>query len=242
MALMTPTLRQTTVLTLFVLAFSAAAAAQHATTPAGAAGEQHSGGMKHDGPDHLAHRFDNPEDFARRFDDPARDAWQMPERVIDALQLKTGDVVADIGSGTGYFTVRLARAPAKPQVYAVDIEPAMRDYVTRRAAREGLTNVTAVLAGTDRTNLPEKVDVALLVDTFHHIPNRVAWFNALKARLKPGARVAIIDFRKDAPDGPPAEFRFSPEQISAELAEAGFVLQNAHDFLPRQLFLVYGLK
>jgi ubiquinone/menaquinone biosynthesis C-methylase UbiE len=193
-------------------------------------------------PDHFAHRFDNPEDLAKNFDDPARDAWQMPAHVIDALQLKAGDVVADIGSGTGYFTVRLARSAAAPKVYAVDIEPAMRDYVTRRAAHEGLKNVTAVLAGPDQTNLPEKVDVALLVDTFHHIPNRVAYFTALKARLKPGARLAIIDFRKESPEGPPVEFRFVPDQISAELAQAGFVLQSTHDFLPRQMFLVYRVK
>jgi ubiquinone/menaquinone biosynthesis C-methylase UbiE len=193
-------------------------------------------------PDHFAHRFDNPEELAKNFDDPARDTWQMPARVIDALQLKRGDVVADIGSGTGYFTTRLARSPAAPTVYAVDIEPSMGDYVTRRAAQEGLKNVTPVLAGADRTNLPEKVDVALLVDTFHHIPNRVAYFTALKAHLRPGGRLAIIDFRKDSPEGPPVEFRFVPDQISAELAQAGFVLQRTHDFLPRQMFLIYGVK
>jgi ubiquinone/menaquinone biosynthesis C-methylase UbiE len=193
-------------------------------------------------PDHFAHRFDNPEDLAKSFDDPARDAWQMPVRVIDALQLKSGDVVADIGAGTGYFTVRLARSAAAPKVYAVDIEPSMRDYVTRRAAQEGLKNVTAVLADADRTNLPAKVDVVLLVDTYHHIPNRVAYFTTLKADLKPGARLAIIDFRKDSPDGPPPEFRLVPDQISAELAQAGFVLQDAYDFLPRQMFLVYRMK
>jgi cyclopropane fatty-acyl-phospholipid synthase-like methyltransferase len=124
----------------------------------------------------------------------------------------------------------------------VDIEPAMRDYVMRRAAQEGLTNVTAVLAGSDRTNLPEKVDVALLVDTFHHIPNRVAYFTALKAHLKLGARLAIIDFRKDSPEGPPVEFRFVSDQISAELAQAGFALESSHNFLPRQMFLVYRVK
>jgi ubiquinone/menaquinone biosynthesis C-methylase UbiE len=193
-------------------------------------------------PDHFAHRFDNAEEFAKSFDDPARDAWQMPTRVIEALQLKAGNVVADIGSGTGYFAVRLAKSPTAPKVYAIDIEPSMRDYVTRRAEHEGLKNVTAVLAGADRANLPEKVDVVLLVDTFHHIPNRVAYFTQLKADLNPGARLAIIDFRKDSPDGPPVEFRLLPDQVTAELAEAGFVLQGAYDFLPRQMFLMYRVK
>ena len=156
--------------------------------------------------------------------------------------MTSGQRVADIGAGTGYFTVRLAKSPAAPKVYAVDIEPSMVKYVETRAVREGLKNVVAVRAGADRTNLPEPVDLVLVVDTYHHIPNRVAYFTALKARMKPGARLAIVDFRKDSPDGPPVEFRFTPDQISAELAEAGFSLQASHDFLPRQIFLIYGVK
>src|SRR5579863_9118754 len=75
--------------------------------------------------DHMQHRFDNPEQYAKAFDDPARDAWQMPDKVIEALHLKPGQVVADLGAGTGYFTVRLARSQAMPKVYGVDIEPSM---------------------------------------------------------------------------------------------------------------------
>jgi ubiquinone/menaquinone biosynthesis C-methylase UbiE len=76
---------------------------------------------------HFDHHFDNAEEWAKSFDDPPRDAWQMPARVIEALQLKPGQLVADIGAGTGYFTVRLAKSPAAPKVYAVDIEPSMAD-------------------------------------------------------------------------------------------------------------------
>jgi SAM-dependent methyltransferase len=193
-------------------------------------------------PDHMAHRFEDAERYAKSFDDPARDAWQMPDRVIGALGLTSGQSVADIGAGTGYFTVRLARAPARPQVFAVDIESRMVDYVRNRASREGLTNVVAVQAEADRTNLPERVDVALVVDTYHHIPNRVAYFTALKTQLKPGGRLAIVDFRQDSPEGPPMEFRFTPEQITAELTTAGFALQAQHDFLPRQMFLIYAVR
>ncbi len=190
----------------------------------------------------MEHRFDNPEQWARSFDDPARDAWQMPDRVIAALNIKPGMAVADIGAGTGYFTIRLASLPAKPLVYAVDIEPAMVEHLTHRAMHEGLSNVHAVKADADRTNLPAAVDIVLIVDTYHHLPNRVAYFNALKSLLKPGAHLAIVDFRKGAPDGPPEEFRFTVEQISGELAQAGFVLETQHDFLPRQNFLVYRVR
>ena len=193
--------------------------------------------------DHMEHSFADAERYAKEFDNPARDAWQMPDRVVSALGLKTGQSVADIGAGTGYFSVRLAALPAKPKVFAVDIEANMVHYVQHRAMQAGLTNVVAVKADADRSNLPEPVDVVLIVDTYHHIPNRVAYFSAMKSLLKPGGRLAIVDFRKDAGgEGPPPEFRFTPDQISGELAKAGFVLQTQHDFLPRQMFLLYGVK
>ena len=193
-------------------------------------------------PDHFAHRFDNPSEYVDRFDDPKRDEWQIPERVIAALGLKARESVADIGAGTGYFTIRLAKSAAKPVVYAVDIEPSMVEHTLGRAKQEQLGNAIGVKAGADRTNLPAPVDVVLIVDTFHHLPNRVAYFRGLKQQLKPGARVAIIDWRKDSPEGPPFEFRYSPEQISAELAQAGLALAESHDFLPRQHFLIFRAR
>jgi ubiquinone/menaquinone biosynthesis C-methylase UbiE len=150
--------------------------------------------------------------------------------------------VADIGAGTGYFTLRLAKSPAAPTVYAVDIEKSMLEHIQQRAMHDGLKNVHTVQGAADSSNLPQPVDLVLMVDTYHHIPNRVAYFSALKSKMKPGARLAIVDFRKDSPGGPPAEFRFTPEQISAELAKAGFVLQTTHDFLPRQVFLVFSVQ
>ena len=196
----------------------------------------HGAGQK---PDHMDHSFADAERYAKSFDSPARDAWQMPDRVIAALALKSGQVVADIGAGTGYFSVRLAKSTAAPKVLAVDIEASMVDHIRQRAQKEGLKNVVAIQAAPDRTNLPEPADVVLIVDTYHHIGNRVAYFTALKSLLKPGGRLAIIDFKKDSPDGPPIQFRFTPEQISSELARAGYKLQAQHDFLPRQMYLIY---
>lgn len=199
-----------------------------------AAAQQHQPGK----PDHMDHKFDDPARFAKSFDDPARDAWQMPARVIDALQLTAGMKVADIGAGTGYFSTRLARIGGV-RVFAVDIEPKMIAYLTQRAQQEGLANITGVRAGAATANLPEPVDVILVVDTYHHLPNRPSYFRELKKSLRPGGRVAIVDFRKDAPEGPPAHFRFTPEQIQAEMEEAGYALHASHDFLPRQHFLIF---
>jgi cyclopropane fatty-acyl-phospholipid synthase-like methyltransferase len=213
-----------------VLAWAPAGRAQQATDHAGAA------------PDHFAHRFDNAAEWAKSFDDPARDEWQMPAKVLEALRLTPGLKVADIGAGTGYFTMRIAASPAAPTVFAVDIESGMVEHIQHRAMRDGLKNIVGVVAAPDRTNLPEPVDLVLVVDTYHHIPNRVAYFTTLKASMKPGARLAIIDFRKGAPAAVPEEFRFTPDQIGAELAKAGFSLQASHDFLPRQMFLVYRVN
>ena len=190
---------------------------------------------------HMEHRFDDPERYAQSFDDPARDEWQMPARVIGALEVGPGQAVADIGAGTGYFTVRLARETEARTVYAVDIEPTMVDHVRQRAEEGGLGNVVGVVAEADSPNLPESVDLVLIVNTYHHIPERVAYFAALRDRLAPGGRIAIIDPRKGAPGGgPPDEFRFTPEEIGEELGRAGFELLTRHDFLPRQSFLVFG--
>ena len=190
-------------------------------------------------PDHMQHRFDDPERYAKSFDDPARDAWQMPSRVIEALGLAPSASVADIGAGTGYFSVRLAKAIPGGTVYAVDVEPSMLDHIRKRALGDGLTNVVTVQARGSSPDLPRPVDVVLVVDTYHHLPNRPAYFRELQKSLVPGGRVAIVDFRKDSPEGPPAEFRFEADQIVGEMKQAGYRLEAKHDFLSRQHFLVF---
>jgi ubiquinone/menaquinone biosynthesis C-methylase UbiE len=190
-------------------------------------------------PDHMEHRFDDPERYAKSFDDPSRDGWQMPARVIDALKLAPDASVADIGAGTGYFSVRLARAVPRGTVYAVDVEPSMLEYIQKRAAGEHLPNVKTVRASSTSANLSSPVDVIMVVDTYHHLPDRPRYFRELTRSLTAGGRVAIIDFRKDSPEGPPPEFRFEADQIVAEMKQAGYQLEAKHDFLPRQHFLVF---
>jgi cyclopropane fatty-acyl-phospholipid synthase-like methyltransferase len=187
----------------------------------------------------MEHRFDDPERYAKSFDDPARDGWQMPSRVIEALALPPGAAVADIGAGTGYFSVRLAKAIPGGTVYAVDVEPSMLDHIRKRALGEGLKNVVTLQASGTSANLPKPVDVVVVVDTYHHLPNRTTYFRELQKSLTAGGRVAIIDFRKDSPDGPPPEFRFEADQIVDEMTQAGYRLDAKHDFLPRQHFLVF---
>jgi len=190
-------------------------------------------------PDHMQHRFSDPERYAKSFDDPARDGWQMPARVIDVLKMSPDTSVVDIGAGTGYFTVRLAKAVPRGTVYAVDVEPAMLEHIRKRAAAEHLQNVVTVQASGVSPNVPRPVDIVIVVDTYHHLPNRPAYFRALTKSLVTGGRVAIIDFRKDSPEGPPPQFRFEADQIIGEMTQAGYRLDARHDFLPRQHFLVF---
>ncbi|HUQ75593.1 MAG TPA: class I SAM-dependent methyltransferase [Burkholderiales bacterium] len=185
------------------------------------------------------HRFDDAAKWAHVFDDPKRDEWQKPHEVIGALALPQDAVVADVGAGTGYFAVRLARMLPQGKVYAVDLEADMVQHLAQRAKREKLANVIAVQSAPDDTKLPEKVDLALLVDVYHHIGDRERYFGKLKDALKPGGRIAIVDFNLDSEIGPPPRARLSPERVKRELAAAGFALAAEHDFLPNQYFLVF---
>ena len=185
------------------------------------------------------HSFSGAEHWAKVFDDPQRDAWQKPHEVIQALKLKQESVVADIGAGTGYFAVRFAHRVPKGKVYAVDAEPDMVKYLTERAKRSGLGNLAAVQAQPGDPKLPGKVDLAILVDVYHHIDNREQYFRRLQDSLQAGGRLAIIDFRLDSPVGPPRAARIAAEKVKAELQGAGYALTEEHTFLPNQYFLMF---
>jgi len=188
------------------------------------------------------HSFGDAEKWSHVFDDPERDAWQKPHAVIEALALKPDAAVADLGAGTGYFAARLANMLPKGIVYAVDLEPDMVRYLGERAKREGLANLKPVQAAAGEARLPAKVDLVLLVDVYHHIEARERYFRQLAASLRPGARIAVIDFRLDSPEGPPKSARIAPERVKAEMSGAGYILVDEHRFLPRQYFLVFNKR
>jgi SAM-dependent methyltransferase len=185
------------------------------------------------------HSFHGAEKWAQEFDDPKRDAWQKPHEVILALAPKPDAVIADIGSGTGYFSVRFAHRVPEGRVYGVDTEPDMAKYLAERAKRLGLKNVIAVTGAPDNPRLPEKVDLILMVDTFHHIENRGPYFRRLRDSLKPDGRIAIVDFRMESPHGPPKSARITPEDVQSELNGAGYALVQDHTFLSYQYFLIF---
>jgi SAM-dependent methyltransferase len=125
-------------------------------------------------------------------------------------------------------------------VYAVDTEPAMVKHLAERSKQAGLANVVALQAAADSPRLPEKVDLAVFVDVYHHVEARERYLRGLREMLKPGGRVAVIDFRMDSPVGPPRSARIEPGQVKTEFERSGYVLVQEHDFLPHQYFLVFA--
>lgn len=183
--------------------------------------------------------FAGAEQWVKKFDDPARDKWQRPKEVITALKIGPIDNIADIGAGTGYFSLRIARAYPGATVYAADVEPDMITYLKQQATKQDLSNHKAVLLPPDKPSLPAKVNLVLVVDTYHHISQRISYFAALKNHLMPDARVAIIDFTAKSPEGPPPEHRLSKAELTAEMKEAGYEMSEDVELLPYQYFLIF---
>lgn len=189
---------------------------------------------------HALHR--DPKAYIAMLEDPARDAYQKPDQVIKALELQPGEVIADVGSGSGYFTLRLA-APVGDagRVYAVDVDPDMVRHLNRRVRDAGLLNVRSVLADPDDPLLPERaIDRFLIVDTWHHIEDQGKYLGIMKALLKPGGQVVMIDFHKrELPLGPPVSMKIAREDLIRQMEANGFRLAREHTFLPYQYFLIF---
>lgn len=174
-----------------------------------------------------------------------RDIWQHPDAIMDELGIAEAAVVADIGAGSGWFTIRLARRVGpNGVVFAQDVQPEMLAAISRRVTAEGLANVRPVLGRGSDPRLPAGVlDVALMVDAYHEIVDRVPLLRNLAKSLKPGGRIGVIDFRREGSGpGPAIEERVSPETVVSDARKAGLRLLSQPTFLPYQYFLIFGLE
>ena len=188
------------------------------------------------------HRFNDIDQAVKMFEGAERDTWQKPDEVVTQLQLRSGDVVADIGAGTGYFTRRFAVVVGPSgKAVGLDIEPTMVTHINEEAQKHGLTNLSArQVPPNDPQLAPQSVDVVFICDTYHHMQDRVAYARLLAQALKPGGRVVIVDFHKrPLPLGPPMEWKLAPEAVTEEFRQAGFQLARSADFLPYQYFLEF---
>ena len=175
-----------------------------------------------------------------------RDGWQHPERVVEALAVKQGDRVAEIGAGDGYWLEWLAAAVGPGgRVYAVEVEEEKVENLRQKVDDESLDNVVVVFGSYDDPKLPDgELDLAMTCLTYHHIEERTVYFRNLQVDLAPDGRVAHLDDRHDAP----APFSWlqtsghwsDPAEVEREMEEAGYRLEESHDFLPVQSFQIFA--
>lgn len=175
---------------------------------------------------------------------PDREAWQKPEQVMDALYVGEGSVVADLGAGGGWFTIRLARRVGQHgTVYAEDIQRLMIEAIQRRVQREGLANVKTVL-GTAADPFPGLsagiLDAVLIVDAFHEMAEPVVLLRNVARTLKPQGRIGIIQHSEgEGGPGPGRDERVPPSVIIAAAKDAGLTLDREETFLPFQYLLIF---
>lgn len=176
---------------------------------------------------------------------PDRVEWQRPDQIMDALGIADGSTVADVGAGSGWFTIQLARRVGpNGLVYAQDVQQLMLAALSRRVQREGLRNVRPVLGGESDPRLPAgTLDAVLIVDVYHEIEDRVTFLrNAAKA-LKPQGRIGVVDFRLEGEGpGPELDERVSPDVVKRDAEAAGLWLLREEPFLPYQYFLIFGRR
>ena len=179
-----------------------------------------------------------------RFESPERLGWQKPGDVIRLMQVKSNDVIADIGAGTGYFSLRLADAAHK--VIATDINDAFLHYLKKKKAKlvaDGIIKNNKIeirKTSSGETGLEdEEVDKIITVNTYHHFENRREYLHLLMKSLKPGGTLFVIDFKEgDLPIGPPADHKISKKTIESELKAAGFRVETNESLLPYQLIIM----
>ena len=192
---------------------------------------------------HQLHR--DARAYIGMLEDPKRDAYQKPPEVLTALAIKPGEVIADIGAGSGYFTFRLAHhVGEKGKIYAVDVSPHMIRHLNRRIRELKAMNVTAVLSDADDPLLADaSIDRFFFSDSWHHIENQTKYLSAIQKMLKPGGEVIMIDFhKKELPVGPPMQMKIAREDLIRQMESNGFRLTKEHTFLPYQYFLVFVPK
>lgn len=186
--------------------------------------------------------FADVERWSKVFDDPERDTWQRPASIVDALRLRGGMSVAEIGAGTGYMLRYLSAAvgPAG-SVFAVEVESSMVDHLRQRAERERAANVIPVLGSKSNPRLPSgSLDLILFLDTYHHIDDRLEYMKALRHRLKENGRIAIVDWRKeDLPEGPPRDHKLDRHYVIDEMTRSGYRFGGSPIELPYHYLLIF---
>lgn len=191
-------------------------------------------------PAHLR-PFEDVERYIAFLDREDRAAWQKPDEVVAAFDLKGDETVVDLGAGSGYFAFCFAKALPHGKVIAADIEPEMVRHLHHKAMTDGVQNLEATLIQADAPAIPSGVDLVFICDVLHHVPNRPAWLKGIAQVMPSGARLVLIEFKAgDLPEGPPEAVKIPRDKLVELVTGAGLVLASERaGFLPYQTFLVF---
>ena len=172
---------------------------------------------------------------------PDRAVSEFPDRLVQALDLRPTDVVADIGAGTGYFTVRISPRVPQGKVFAVDIQPEMLARIRARVAADSIENVVPILGSDQDPNLPaDSVDVALIVVSYHEFSHPREMIARIVEALKPGGRLVLVEYRAEDPTlSVDPLHRMSQAQARREMAAMGLVWSQTKDILPQQHLMIF---
>lgn len=172
---------------------------------------------------------------------PSRDATEQPQRVVESLNLKPTDAVADIGAGTGYFSFRISPLVPAGKVLAVDIQPEMLDIIDFLKKENSITNVEPILGSLTNPNLPDKsVNLALMVDAYHEFEYPKEMMEGIVRSLKPGGRVVLVEYRRENPLIPiKALHKMTQKQAKKEMKAVGLQWLETKNFLPQQHVMVF---
>jgi len=182
----------------------------------------------------------DPKQYANTLENPDRIAALHVDQVVAALNLKPGMRVADLGSGSGVFTIPFAKSVgATGKVFAVDVDNGLLAIVSDKAKTAGLSNIQTVLAEAKDARIPDPVDLIFICDTMHHLPDQAEYVKQFAKQLKPGGRVAVIDFAEGKWPSGHESFTIRPAQVDGWMQAAGFSRDSALTFLPTNFFHIY---
>jgi ubiquinone/menaquinone biosynthesis C-methylase UbiE len=182
----------------------------------------------------------DPRQYQQTLENPERIAGLQVERVVTALAIKPDMRVADLGAGTGVFSLPFAKAVGPGgKVYAIDVDAALLAIVKEKATATSISNIETIVAGASDPKVPEPVDLLFVCDTMHHLPNQAEYVKQFAKLLKPGGRVAVIDFKEGNWPAGHESFKVTPAQVDEWMQAAGLTRAAAHEFLATNFFREY---
>ncbi len=185
--------------------------------------------------------FEQMEAYINFLDQESRKAWQKPQEVVAALQLKGHERVLDLGAGSGYFSFPIAEKLPLGRLFAADVEPEMVRHIHHKAMTQGAKNIEVLLIDPEKPKLPEDIDIVFICDVLHHVKSPKDWLTGITAQLPPGAQMHIIEFKPgDLPSGPPESVKMAPEKLIEIAQSSGLRLEKRLDeLLPYQNYYVF---